>query len=99
VGLSGHFVVGHFGAAPPVLLDPFARGAPVEVDGPPAVIRPWPAQEIAMRMLNNLVAAFERRGDLAAAIRAASLRVDLPVGRAPRAALEAELRALRARLN
>ena len=26
VGLPGHFVVGHFGTDPPVLLDPFAGG-------------------------------------------------------------------------
>ena len=33
VGLPGHFVVGHFGADPPVLLDPFAGGAPVSAAG------------------------------------------------------------------
>ena len=29
VGLPGHFVVAHFGAHPPLLLDPFERGAPI----------------------------------------------------------------------
>src|SRR3954469_18803553 len=28
VGLPGHYVVGHFGASPPLLLDPFAGGGP-----------------------------------------------------------------------
>ena len=40
--------------------------------------RPWHAHEIAMRMLNNLVAAYKRRGDLGAAIHAATLRLELP---------------------
>ena len=34
VGLPGHFVVGHFGVTPPVLLDPFAGGAPVAAEHP-----------------------------------------------------------------
>jgi hypothetical protein len=63
------------------------------------MLRPWPAQEIAMRMLNNLVGSFERRGDLAAAIRAAAMRRELPTLPAQDRRLEAELRALRARLN
>jgi hypothetical protein len=52
-----------------------------------------------MRMLNNLVAAYGRRGDLGRAIHAASLRLALPVGGSQRDALEAELRAIQARLN
>jgi regulator of sirC expression with transglutaminase-like and TPR domain len=99
VGLPGHFVVGHFGATPPLLLDPFAGGARVEATGSAALVRPWSVSEIAMRMLNNLVAAFTRRGDLGAAIRAASMRLALPAEPPLRSALRAELRAMRARLN
>jgi regulator of sirC expression with transglutaminase-like and TPR domain len=99
VGLPGHFVVGHFGADPPLLLDPFDRGAPVDRDIPPVLLRPWRAHEIAMRMLNNLVAAYQRRADLAAAIRAASMRLMLPAESPLRETLQAELRALHARLN
>jgi regulator of sirC expression with transglutaminase-like and TPR domain len=99
VGLPGHFVVGHFGTAPPLLLDPFSGGHSVEAPPPAHMLRPWPAQEIAMRMLNNLVGSFERRGDLAAAIRAAAMRRELPTLPAQDRRLEAELRALRARLN
>jgi regulator of sirC expression with transglutaminase-like and TPR domain len=99
VGLPGHFVVGHFGADPPLLLDPFARGeviiAPVQRD----LIRPWRAHEIAMRMLNNLTAAYQRRGDLRGAIRAAGLRLALPADEPLRNSLQAQLRALRAQLN
>jgi regulator of sirC expression with transglutaminase-like and TPR domain len=99
VGLPGHFVVGHFGTDPPILLDPFAGGGQVATDAPPEVVRPWRAGEIAMRMLNNLVAAYGRRGDVGAAIHAAGLRLALPAGASQRDVLEAELRAIQARLN
>ena len=52
-----------------------------------------------MRMLNNLVQSYQRRGDLAAAIRAAELRLVLPADASLRAGLQAELRATRAQLN
>ncbi len=99
LGLPGHFVVGHAGAVPPLLLDPFARGAVIEEEPDEALLRPWSAPEIAMRMLNNLVAAHRRRGDLGGAIRAASLRLALPGQDAARAALRTELRSLQAMLN
>ena len=100
VGLPGHFVVGHFGADPPLLLDPFTGGAVVNAAAAGDLIRPWDAQEIAMRMLNNLVAAYHRRGDLASALHAATMRLALPVAEPQlRDILKAELRALQARLN
>lgn len=99
VGLPGHFVVGHFGTDPPVLLDPFAGGGQVATDAPREVVRPWRADEIVMRMLNNLVAAYGRRGDVGAAIHAAGLRLALPVGAPQRDMLQAELRAIQAQLN
>ena len=71
VGLPGHFVVGHFGTDPPVLLDPFAGGGRVETGGAQDLVRPWRAHEVAMRMLNNLVMAYHRRGEIGAAIHAA----------------------------
>ncbi len=101
VGLPGHFVVGHFGADPPPLLDPFAGGGTVLVDVARfgALVRPWRVHEIALRMLNNLVLVYQRRGDLGAAIRAASMRLALPVEGSLRDGLQAELRAIQARLN
>jgi regulator of sirC expression with transglutaminase-like and TPR domain len=99
VGLPGHFVVGHFGAAPPLLLDPFAGGVPLVPAVPDPLVRPWGVAEIALRMLTNLVAAYGRRGDLALAIRAAELRLALPAEPELRATLETEARALRSRLN
>ena len=98
VGLPGHYVVGHFGEGPPLLLDPFAGGAPLEVASS-AELRPWGPHETALRMLNNLVGSYLRRADLARAIRAAELRLELPLGERQAAALAAELRSLRARLN
>jgi regulator of sirC expression with transglutaminase-like and TPR domain len=99
VGLPGHFVVAHFGADPPLLYDPFDGGARVELDAPAELVRPWRAQETALRILNNLVAAFGKRGDLIRAIQAAELRLALPMEVESYTALEAELRAYRARLN
>jgi hypothetical protein len=99
VGLPGHFVVGHFGAEPPLLLDPFSGGAPVTGDFPRGLVRPWGVHETAMRMLNNLVGSYQRRGDLGAAIRAATMRMALPAAESEREVLRAELRAMQARLN
>jgi regulator of sirC expression with transglutaminase-like and TPR domain len=99
VGLPGHFVVGHFGADPPLLLDPFSRGRLVRAEAEPELVRPWGPHETALRMLNNLVRAYSARGDLARAIIAARLRLALPADEASRGLLGAELRALEARLN
>jgi regulator of sirC expression with transglutaminase-like and TPR domain len=98
VGLPGHYVVGSFDRSPPLLLDPFAGGAMLE--GPASMeVRPWSNHETALRMLNNLVGSYMRRGDLSRAIRVAEMRLDLPLAEQEEAALGAELRALRARLN
>jgi regulator of sirC expression with transglutaminase-like and TPR domain len=99
VGLPGHFVVGHFGSSPPVLLDPFNAGAHIDAPVPESTLRPWHPHEIAIRMLNNLVVAYERRGDLGRAIRAAQLRLMLPTSDSLRNIMSAELRALQSRLN
>ena len=97
VGLPGHFVVGHFGTVPALLLDPFNGGAEPELPGPlPAA--PWGVHATVLRMLNNLVGTYQRRNDLGRAIRAAEMRLVLAIGHDV-AGLEMELRALRARLN
>jgi regulator of sirC expression with transglutaminase-like and TPR domain len=98
VGLPGHYVVGRFERSTPELLDPFAGGGRLDAV-PAAGARPWGAHETALRMLNNLVGSYTRRNDLGRAIRAAELRLELPLERALAEALGAELRALRARLN
>jgi regulator of sirC expression with transglutaminase-like and TPR domain len=99
VGLAGHFVVGHFGTDPPLLLDPFGGGGEIRARGGDEDVRPWAAHEIAMRMLNNLVAAYQRRGDLGSALRAATMRLSLPADPPMRQMLEVEVRAMQARLN
>jgi regulator of sirC expression with transglutaminase-like and TPR domain len=99
VGLPGHFVVGHFGAARPLLLDPFDRGFLFDGDVDEADVEPWAPSDIAMRMLNNLVGAFWRRGDVNAAAHAAGMRLALPVDDDQREALERELAFLRGRLR
>ncbi|MEA2297726.1 MAG: hypothetical protein QOF77_662 [Solirubrobacteraceae bacterium] len=98
VGLPGHFVVGHFGHVPPLLLDPFAGGTRLEVAGG-GEVEPWSAHQTALRMLNNLVGSYQRRHDLSRAIRAAELRLSLPLEDRDRSAFAAELQSLRAILN
>jgi regulator of sirC expression with transglutaminase-like and TPR domain len=99
VGLPGHFVVAHFGGDPPVLMDPFERGRVLRAAVGEELLRPWRPHEIAIRILNNLVGSYERRANLTAAIRAASMRLGLPAEPPLRTTFQAELRALRARLN
>jgi regulator of sirC expression with transglutaminase-like and TPR domain len=99
VGLPGHFVVAHFGADPPLLLDPFARGAIVSAAVGHEFLRRWRPHEIAMRMLNNLVGSYDRRANLTAALHAARMRLALPAEPSFENTLRAELRALEARLN
>ena len=68
-------------------------------DVPASLVRPWTPHETAKRMLNNLVPAFRRRGDLAGALRAAELRMALPASAHERDHVRAELARLRAHLN
>ncbi len=98
LGLPGHFVVGHLGGATPLLIDPFGSGERLVEDVAPSLLDPWPAPAIAMRMLNNLIATYQRRGDLGATLRAAEMRLALPADE-HREAQEIALRSLRARLN
>lgn len=98
VGLPGHYVVGHFGQAPPILLDPFAGGTELEAPDS-AELRPWGPHPTALRMLNNLLGSYQRRGDLSRAIRVAEMRLELPLAEPEQTALGAELRSLQARLN
>ena len=99
VGLPGHYVAGHFGTTPPLMLDPFDGGTRVVPQADPQTVRPWTAHETAMRVLNNLVLAYQRRGNIGAALRSAELRMDLPADDELREQLQGELRALQARLN
>jgi regulator of sirC expression with transglutaminase-like and TPR domain len=99
IGLPGHFVVGHVGASPPILLDPFSAGREITTEVNRRHVRPWNAHETALRMLTNLVGSYVVRGDVARAIRAAELRLELPLDREGREALGSELRGLKSLLN
>ncbi len=99
VGLPGHYVVGHFGVQPPMLLDPFGGGELVRDEMPEALVRPWDAHETALRMLNNLVRSYLERGDMTRALRAADLRLTVPSDNETHAQYVNELAALQARLN
>jgi regulator of sirC expression with transglutaminase-like and TPR domain len=97
VGLPGHYVAGHFGGESPLLVDPFAGGTRLEVAGP-VVVR-WGVHDTALRMLNNLVGSYRRRNDVTRAIRAAELRLELPLSEAQATGLALELRSIRSALN
>jgi regulator of sirC expression with transglutaminase-like and TPR domain len=98
VGLPGHYVVGHFGADPPLLLDPFGDGAVIDAGPTASLVRPWTPHETVLRMLNNLVRSYLERGDLTRALHAAELRLPLSSGDAHEE-YAAELKRMRARLN
>jgi regulator of sirC expression with transglutaminase-like and TPR domain len=99
VGLPGHYVVGHFGVQPPLLLDPFGGGELVRDEMPEALVRPWSSHETGLRMLNNLVRSYLERGDLTRALRAAELRLTVPTDNETHVQYTNELAALQARLN
>lgn len=98
VGLPGHYVVGHFGADPVLLIDPFGGGTIIEGEQPAALVRPWTPHETVVRMLNNLVRSYTERGDMSRALHAAHMRLPLTGGK-EREAYAAEITRLEARLN
>ncbi|HWH09805.1 MAG TPA: transglutaminase-like domain-containing protein [Solirubrobacteraceae bacterium] len=98
VGLPGHYVVGHFGGHEPLLIDPFAGGVRLEIPES-ARVEQWDAHQTVLRVLNNLVGSYRRRNDVVRAIRAAELRMELPLGDRQAAALQLELRSVRSALN
>jgi len=99
VALPGHYVVGHFGRRPALLVDPAAGGRRLPEPLAPRPARPRTPHEIALRILTDLVAVAVARTDVAAAVRAAELRLALPLTPPRRAVLERELAVLRGRLN
>jgi len=98
VGLPGHYIAAIFGADETVPVDPFRGGIPIEgLDG--ESLEPTPVAATVLRMLSNLVPAYERRGDLARMLTAARLRRELPLEPRDRRVMEFELRRLAAKLN
>lgn len=98
VGLPGHYVAGWFGDGDPILVDPFRGGAVID-DPVPAAAAPTSAHLTALRMCSNLVASYERRGDVGRMLTAARLRLDLPLDERDRRVMEFEFKRLAARTN
>lgn len=98
IGDGRRHLVGHCATAEPLALDPAHRGGPrgaEEVEG-----LMWRcSHQVAFAVLRDLVDCSLRGGDLARALRAAELRLTLPLGPDALDVLRAELTALRARLN
>ena len=99
VGLPGHYVAGWFGDGEPILIDPF-KGGILLPDPPPAGrIVQTPVHLTALRILSNLASSYERRGDVGRSLKAAQLRLELPLGDRDMRVMEFEHRRLGARMN
>lgn len=99
VGLPGHFVAGYFGPDRPLLIDPFKGGARVLDDASLNEPRPTTTHQTALRLLSNLTASYERRGDVGRMLIAARLRLDLPLDERDHRVMEFEYKRLSARMN
>jgi regulator of sirC expression with transglutaminase-like and TPR domain len=99
VGLPGHYVAGWFGDGDPILVDPFRGGALIADAVAPAAAVPTSPHLTALRMCSNLVAAYERRGDIGRMLTAARLRLELPLDERDRRVMEFEFKRLSARTN
>jgi regulator of sirC expression with transglutaminase-like and TPR domain len=99
VGLPGHYVAGWFGDGDPILLDPFKGGMLLADPPPPGRIVQTPVHLTALRILSNLVASYERRGDVGRSLKAAQLRLELPLGDRDLRVMEFEHRRIGARMN
>lgn len=97
IGLPGHFLVRHE-AVPPLLLDPFNGGHSLSLEDcedlvkrvygdkvsfQPSLLEPVDNRMILARMLNNLRANFQTKGDSASAAWVLRLRAGIP-GALPR---------------
>lgn len=98
IGDGGRHLVAHRGLDRPLALDTSQRGRTrggEQLEG-----LTWRcSHQLSFTLLRELVDCSLRGGDLDRAIRAANLRLTLPVGRETLDVLRAELAALRARLN
>lgn len=94
VGDSDVVLLGDPHSDPPIAIDPVPGGREL-----PERMRWLCSHLVALRLLDAIGGRFLRRGDLAAGIRAAELRLALPLNAELRAKHEYALAALRARLN
>jgi regulator of sirC expression with transglutaminase-like and TPR domain len=94
VGAGPDLLLADRGARRTVLVDPVPGGR--KLGGDPRWLCP---HLVALLLVEELGARFGERGDLTRAIRAAELRLQLPLDPRARERHELELRSLRARLN
>lgn len=95
---GGHHVVAHPAYGVQVAYDPALPG--VRRIRPGVAAPTWRcSHQVAFALLREHLDRALRAGDIAGALRAAELRLDLPIDSATRSRLTAEQRALRARLN
>ena len=98
--VDDHVLVAHQELGLRFVVEPLAPGVPLEADRLPAGELTWRgAHGTALVALDRLLARAVRAGRMHEAVRAADLRLELPLGAATRARLAEERRALAARLN
>lgn len=90
VGLPGHVLLGE-GSEPDRWYDPFAGGAPLDIDAcrtlfrrfhpveafQPTMLTPMPPEAVAIRTLNNLKVAWIKRGEASRVIPVLELRANM----------------------
>jgi len=99
VGRGREQYLAHAGLADPHVADLGAPGELVDLGGREQEVGWQCAHQVAALLLNRIVERAERVGHLTWALRAAELRLALPVGPDTRDKLERELERLRARSN
>ncbi len=92
-------VVGDLRFEPAVLVDPARGAAWPSPSSPPELLRRRCAHEVAFGVLARLAGAYSVRGDVGSAIRAAELRLALPIAEPVRRKVELERDRLKSRLN
>lgn len=98
VGAPGLLLLGHVDGDEPFLLDPARPGALVAPCQVPARLRRRCSHEVAFAVLDGLMDAYAIAGDLRRAVRAAELRLALPLSGAALMLARRETETLRARL-
>jgi len=99
LGSGETWVAGDVRFDPAVLVDPGRRAAWPPPSSPPELLRVRCSHEVALGVIARLAAAYALQGDMGRAVRAAELRLALPIGEPLRRKLELERDRLKLCLN
>jgi len=95
-----HVLVAHRDLAAPLVVEPLAPTRPIAADRLPAGELSWRcSHQVALMLLDRIIARAQRAGRHGDAIRAAQLRLELPLDEPTIAALRDDADAIAAKLN